>query len=153
MATFAMKRLVGGAVGLALCLAVVGCGSSPGLTKGNYDRIKIDGTMTKEDVDKLMGSQGSELTAEAAKQLGGMMAKMAKGPGEMFKGAPDASKAQDAGKAFGELGDMAGKMGDMFGKMAQGFMGAKVYRWGDDNKYVACTLMNGKVISKQEKGL
>jgi hypothetical protein len=150
MMTFAPRRLVAATVGLALCLAVVGCGTTPGLTKANFDRIKTDGTMTKEDVDKLMGSQGTDLTGEAAKQFDAMLGQMAKGPGDMLKGMPDGGKAmQDAGKAFGEMANMAGKkMEDVLSAL-----GSKFIRWGDDSKFVVCRIMNGKVIGKHDKGL
>jgi hypothetical protein len=144
-----MRRLVAGAVGLALCLAVVGCGSSPGLTKANFDRIKTDGSMSKEDVDKLMGSQGTELTGELAKQFAGMVGQAGKGAGELFGKMPDGGKVgEDMGKMLGEAGKMFGKMGDMLGAAMP-----KALRWGDDNKYVVCMIMNGKIVSKAEKGL
>jgi hypothetical protein len=63
MVSTAVRRIGLGTLGLAVCLAV-GCGG-PGLTMANVNKIK-EGESTKDDVDKLLGSQGTKLEGEAA---------------------------------------------------------------------------------------
>jgi hypothetical protein len=121
------------AILFAACLALTGCGGGPGLTMANYDKIKTDGSMTKEDVDKLLGQNGVDLPAEAAKQWTQGVQQVQKGIGIEMPPMP----GLDVGKAFdGLLGMMP-----------------KAVRWGDDNKFVVCVIMNAKVIGKDQKGL
>jgi hypothetical protein len=114
-------------VGFALCLAVVGCSfEGPGVTRANFERIKTDGSMTREDVDKLFGVKGHDYQGDAGQQIavgfeaiGNKLQGIGKGPG----GAP-----------------------------APGSRTTYV-RWGDDNRNVVVTIRNGKVVDKQQRGI
>jgi hypothetical protein len=91
-------------LGLAFCVFVAGCGGG-NVTKANYDKIKTDDKL--EDVEKVMGGKGTELTEEQLKKMS-------------LPAAP---------------------------------AGVKIYRWGDDNKYILVTVADNKVKTKTEKGL
>ena len=108
----------------ALCLAVVGCESGPGLSRANYNRIETDGSMTQQDVDKLMGSQGHPYRGTTGEQI--------------------ASGFDQVGKVFGQTPKAIG--------VVRGGKGQEV-RWGDDHKHVICTIVNGKVVDKRQRGL
>jgi hypothetical protein len=123
MLTLASKR-VAAVIGLGLCLTVAGCESGPGLTRANYNRIETDGSMTKEDVDKLLGSQGHPYRGTTGEQI--------------------ASGFERVGKAFGQTPKVIG--------MVRGGKGQE-FRWGDDYKYVICTVENGKVVEKRQRGM
>jgi hypothetical protein len=136
-------------VALALCLGVIGCGGGAGLTRANFDRIKIDGSMTQEDVDKLLGSKGTDLTGALAKQFTAAFEKAGKDVPDLGKGLPDLGKGfPDLGKGLPDLGKGLPDLGKMFGA----FM-PKAVRWGDDSKYIVCVIMGGKVAGKDQKGL
>jgi hypothetical protein len=113
-----------GVLGLGLCLAAVGCESGPGLSRANYNRIETDGSMTQQDVDKLLGSQGHPYRGTTGQQV--------------------ASGFDQVGKAFGQTPKMIG--------VVRGGKGQEV-RWGDDHKHVICTIVNGKVVEKRQRGL
>jgi hypothetical protein len=113
-----------GLLGVALCLAAVGCESGPGLTRANYNRIERDGSMTQKDVDKLLGSQGHPYRGTTGEQIG--------------------SGVDRVGKVFGQAPKQIG--------VVQGGKGQEI-RWGDDHKHVICTIVNGKVVDKRQRGL
>jgi hypothetical protein len=108
------------------CLVLPGCGG--GLSKASFDKITTGQSLT--DVEGLLGGKGTEMTGDAANTL-------MKGMGDF------------AGKAGGkEAGDAMGALGGMVNLLMP-----KVYRWGDDNKYIIVAVMGGKVVGKDQKGL
>jgi len=109
------------AFALALCLTLSGCGGGP-VTKANFD--KINAGMSSADVEKIMGSKGTEMTGEAAKAFSQLQGGMPGGGA----GAPD-------------LGNIMGALG------------MKIVRWGDDNRYIVVFYMQDKVAGKDSKGL
>jgi hypothetical protein len=53
---------------LVFCVALTGCGDG-GINKANYDKIK-ENESTAADVEKIMGSKGTDLNDEAMKKAG-----------------------------------------------------------------------------------
>jgi hypothetical protein len=119
-----MSMSIKALLGLGLCLAAAGCDSGPGLSRANYNRIEIDGSMTQKDVDKLMGSQGHIYRGTTGQQI----AIGFKRVGELVEGGQKAPAPPSASK------------------------GTEI-RWGDDHKHVICTIVKGKVVDKRQRGL
>jgi hypothetical protein len=120
--------LVALAVGLAF-----GCADNgrPGLTYANYERIKRDGSMTEEDVNNLLDSKGILETEFLGNQVAGVLGKL--GPG---------LAGEQLAKAVKTTGETASRV-----------TGERVVRWGTKNRYVICTIQNGKVKDAKQQGL
>jgi len=170
MVSTAARRLGLGTLGLALALAV-GCGTTPGLTKANFDQIKVSES-SKEDVDKLLGSQGTKLTGADAEQFMPKMPDMNAELDKLTKEMEEKTKGlnEDEAKKIREeyqktIDQMKGKMPDLKMPPGGGFPGggfpgggnpfanAEVYRWGDASKNVTCFIQGGKVTRKMAVGL
>ncbi len=126
MTALARLPVTAAVAGLALAL-IAGCSfEGPGITRANFERIKEDGSMTKEDVDKIFGVPGHPYQGDVGQQLAGgfeaisnKLQATAKGPGG--KAAPTSRTTY--------------------------------FRWGDDNRNVVVTIRDGKVVAKQQKGI
>jgi hypothetical protein len=122
-------------VGLAVCSCLSGCGGSGGsdkgpVTKANFEKIKIDGSQSLATVESIMGSKGTELPKEAWKKHG-------IDPTALPFRKSKLVKADD-----NKLTAVADDNGTE----------AKVYRWGDDNKYIYVAVLEDKVVFKSMKG-
>jgi hypothetical protein len=113
------------AIGVGLCLALFGCEfAGPGLTRANFERIKVDGSMTRADVDKLLGIKGTDYAGDPGQQIAVGFEAIG-------------NRLQDAARGPG-------------GARAER---TTYIRWGDDNRNVVCTFRGGKVVGKQQRGI
>ena len=118
------------------CLSLSGCRGGGGgggggpITKANFDKIVVDGSVSLAAVEAIMGGKGTELPKEAWKKhdinpnaLPFRKAKLVKGDDNKFT-----VVAEDNGSE------------------------AQVFRWGDDNKYIYVAVLEDKVVLKGMKG-
>jgi hypothetical protein len=128
-------RLVGAAfLCLVVCLSLSGCRGGGGgvgpITKANFDKIVADGSENLAAGEAIMGGKGTELPKEAWKKhdinpnaLPFRKAKLVKGDDNKFTVVADDNGSE-----------------------------AKVYRWGDENRYIYDTVLEDKVVFKGMKG-
>jgi hypothetical protein len=121
---------------LVVCLSLAGCRGGGGgggggtVTKANFDKIVADGSENLAAVEAIMGGKGTELPKEAWKKydinpnaLPFRKANLVKGDDNKFTVVADDNGSE-----------------------------AKVFRWGDDNKYIYVAVLEDKVVFKGMKG-
>jgi hypothetical protein len=96
------------------------------VTRAHYDKIKADGSEDLAAAEAVMGSKGTELPKEAWKR---------------HTINPDALPYRNA-KLVKRDDNTVMVIADDIGSEA------KVFRWGDDNKYLFVTVLEGKVVAK-----
>jgi hypothetical protein len=117
---------------LAICSCLSGCGGGGDkgpVTKANFDKIKADGSENLAAVETIMSSKGTELPKEAWKKYG------------IDSGSIPFRKA----KLLKEDDNKHTAIADDNGSEA------KVFRWGDDNKYIYVAVLEDKVVLKSMK--
>jgi hypothetical protein len=114
---------------LAICSILPGCqGESVGgpVTRANYDKINADGSEDLAAAEAIMGGRATELPRTAWK-------------GHTIN--PDVLPYRNA-KLVKRDDNTVTVIADNNGSEA------KVFRWGDDNRYIFVAVLDGKVVRK-----
>jgi hypothetical protein len=116
---------------IGVCLSGCGGGGDKGpVTKANLDKIKADGSENLTAVETIMGGKGTELSKDAWKKHGIDPGALPFRKAKLVKGEDNkhTAVADDNGSE------------------------AKVFRWGDDNRYIYVAVLEDKVVLKSMKG-
>lgn len=120
-------------IGLAGCLCLSGCGGGGDkapVTKANFEKIKADGSENLATVETIMGGKGTDLPKEAWKKHGID---------------PDTTPFRKSKLVKGDDNKVT-VVADDNGTQA------KVFRWGDEARYITVAVQEDKVVWKRMHG-